>query len=237
MCMACVTKIILRTCALTRMSAENLAFCSVLRELPSVHFTGVQRLFSRWFLMAAASPSPPDASTGKPVWRCNRAASSIDAFEPVNTTMACAAFACDVEKGGADRSNSAANNKLPDLLVKNMTQAINTNASDKQIFKRPVPVVRSLETSIQCTFDKTIILPICCKRLEHKLSSSRRTSPQGVWSESGREAFIAFISDNPLAGGVHSQCRPSAQRALEARRNGLKRYCAPANVTHVPSTA
>lgn len=25
---------------------------------------------------------------------------------------------------------------------------------------------------------------------------------EGVWSESEREAFIAFISDNPLAGDV-----------------------------------
>mgnify|MGYP000594884826 CR=1 FL=1 len=171
MCMACVTKMILRTCALARMSAENLAFCSVLSESPSVHFTGVCSLFSRWFLMAAASPSPPDASTGKPVWRCNRAASNIDALRPVSTTMACAVFACGAEKRGPDRSSSAANNKLPDLLMKNMAQTISANVSTQQSFKRPLPIVRSIVNFIQLTFDKSIILPLCCRRWHSSLTN------------------------------------------------------------------
>ena len=36
--------------------------------------------------------------------------------------MACAALACGAEIGGAARSNNAANNKLPDLLIKNKAQ-------------------------------------------------------------------------------------------------------------------
>ena len=121
--------------------------------------------------MAAASPSPPDAITGKPVWRCNRAASSIDALAPVNTTMACAALACGAEKGCADRSSSAANNKLPDLLMKNMAQTISPNASNQQIFTSPLPVMRSFANFIQRTFDKTIILPLCCRRWHSSLTN------------------------------------------------------------------
>ena len=32
---------VLKTCTLVRIPAENLAFCSVLSELPSLHFTGI----------------------------------------------------------------------------------------------------------------------------------------------------------------------------------------------------
>ena len=126
--------------------------------------------------MAVASPSPPDASTGKPVCRCNRAASSIDALAPVSTTMACAAFACGAEKGGLDRSSSAANSKLPDLLMKNMAQTSSAIASTQQIFKSPVAVMRSLANFIQRTFCKTIALPIFCRRWRLSLTNLWQTS-------------------------------------------------------------
>ena len=133
--------------------------------------------------MAAASPSPPDASTGKPVWRCNRAASSIDELAPVNTTMACADLPCGAEKGCADRSSSAANNKLPDLLMKNMAQTISPNASNQQIFTSPLPVMRSLVNFIQLTFDKTFILHLCCRRWHLSLTNPGRTSTRhSLWN-------------------------------------------------------
>ena len=142
---------------------------------------------------SSASPSPPDASTGKPVWRCNRAASSIDALAPVNTTMACAVFACDAEKDGLDRSNNAANNKLPDLLMKNMAQTVSATASTQQIFKSPVAVMRSLKNFIQRTFDKTIILPICRKYWRLNLTNSWQTSTRHCAEPARRKITRLFV--------------------------------------------